>query len=420
MKIILKNVKKLITLLCLILLVTANSSFVCAKSDAPDLTAKAALLFDVKTGKILYNKNENERMYPASTTKIMTAILTLENCNLDDIVTVKTDIDATIPYGYTIVELQVGERFTVEQLMELLMVHSANDVANLLAEHVGGSMEGFISMMNAKVEELNLSDTHFTNPSGIHDDNHYTTARDLATIMEYCIKNEDFRRFSKMSSCNIPATNKHSARAYESTNKLLLSKDPDYYPYIVSGKTGYTTESGGCLVSCADKNNIELLCVVLGSETIDGVSTRYNESKLLYEYGYNNYSMKTILNKDEMVSQITVNNGNSDTKNLDLLANDNIDALIDNDVSIDNLDFKVNLNENIKAPISQGDVLGNVTYNVDDVEYKTDLVASHAVEESKLIYYMIEILVGVALIIIVLLIFLNKKKKKSQGRYYYY
>ena len=144
MKIILKNVKKLITLLCLILLVTANSSFVCAKSDAPDLTAKAALLFDVKTGKILYNKNENERMYPASTTKIMTAILTLENCNLDDIVTVKTDIDATIPYGYTIVELQVGERFTVEQLMELLMVHSANDVANLLAEHVGGSMEGFI------------------------------------------------------------------------------------------------------------------------------------------------------------------------------------------------------------------------------------------------------------------------------------
>ena len=179
-----KFFKKITVLISLILLVFMSTYPVFANTNEPSLTAKSAILIDTKTGKVLYNKNENERMYPASTTKILTAILTLENCNLDDVITVDYNIDATIPYSYTVVELQLGEQFTVRQLLELLMVYSANDVANLLAEHIGGSIEGFAKMMNEKIAELGLSNTHFTNPSGIHDDNHYTTAKDLAIFQQ--------------------------------------------------------------------------------------------------------------------------------------------------------------------------------------------------------------------------------------------
>ncbi len=403
--------KRIITLLCLIIIILLNSSFVFAENNEPNLTAKAAFLVDTKTGKILYNKNETEKMYPASTTKILTAILTLENCNLSDIVTITHDIDATIPYGYTIVELQVGEQFTVEQLLELLMVHSANDVANLLAEHVAGSIESFASMMNTKVYELGLSNTHFTNPSGIHDDNHYTTAKDLASIMQYCIKNDDFRRFSGMASCSLPATNKHAPRSYESTNKLIVPNNPYYCSYVTCGKTGYTTESGQCLVSCSYKNNLELIGVILGGETINGESTRYSESKALYEYGYNNFSIKEILKSNDYITQIKIKNGEINSRDLDLLANSSIEVLLSNAELENDFEYNVNLNDKIKAPIKQGDILGTASYNIDGTEYKTELIASHDVEKSSLLYYMIEILIGIILIFIVYLILSHKKKK---------
>ncbi len=405
--------KKLVILLQLITLIfIINVPLAFAANDEPSLTAKAALLIDTNTGKILYSKNEDKKLYPASTTKILTAILTLENCKLNDVVTVESDIDSTIPYGYTTVELQIGEKFTVEQLLELLMVHSANDVANLLAIHVGGSVESFASMMNTKVYELGLSNTHFTNPSGIHDDNHYTTARDLATIMQYCIKNEDFRRFSGMASCALPATNKHDSRNYESTNKLIVPNDSNYYSYVTCGKTGYTTESGECLVSCAYKNDLEFLCVVLGGDTINGVSTRFSETKSLYEYGYNNFSIKNIINQNDFVKQIKIKNGTINTRDLNLLSNGSINKLLPNSVSVDDLEYNINLNKNISAPIKQDDVLGNISYVIDNEEYKIDLIASHSVEKSHLVFYVMEILIGLALVIVVVLILHNRKKAK--------
>ena len=404
-----KNYKKLIILFCLIILLLSNLSFTFAKTNEPNLTAKSAILLDRKTGKILYNKNENERMYPASTTKILTAILTLENCNLNDVITIDHDITSTIPYGYTIVELQIGEQFTVEQLLQILLVHSANDVANLLAEHIGGSVEGFADMMNKKLKELGLSNTHFTNPSGIHDDNHYTTAKDLASIMEYCIKNKEFVRLSSMPSCNIPATNKHQARIYESTDRLIVPNDSkNYYPYLICGKTGYTDPAGECLVSYAHKDDLELICVVLGGETIDNTPTRYSETKTLYEYGYDNFSVRKIVDSNDFVEQIKVENGSLSTRDLYLLANTSISALLPNSESKDSIETVINLNDNIKAPINQGDILGTVSYKIDGKEYKTELIASH----SYLLYYMIEVFIGIVLVLIVYLIFLNKRKNK--------
>lgn len=416
MKSILKS-KKLIVLFFIMLSILLNSSSVFAASNEPSLISKAAILMDSKSGKILYHKNESEKMYPASTTKILTAILTLENCNLDETITVSYDAVMSIPEGYSSADLQIGEQVTVEQLLQLLLVHSANDAANVLAEHVGGSVESFVSMMNTKVHELGLSHTHFTNAYGLHDDNHYTTAQDLAIIMNYCIKNEDFRRIAGSASCTLPATNKYGTRKYTSTNELIIPNNSNYYPYLTAGKTGYTSQAGDCLVSCSYKDDLELICVVLGGKTINGVSTRFSETKTLYQYGYHNYSVKTLLHANDIVTQTEIQNGTKETKNLNLLASNSIEALLENSVSIDNLPFEINLRESIKAPIEQGNHLGSISYTIDGIQYETDLIASHAVEESKLLSSILQIGIGFLMLLIVYTIFFNRKKKKRKKIY---
>ena len=352
---------KLKKLVLLLFILFAHTSFVFGYSEKPAIQSQAAILIDNKTGKILYSKNENEKMYPASNTKIVTAIVTLENCHLDELVTISYATVMSIPDGYSSASLQIGEQLTIEQLLQLLLVHSANDAANALAEYVGGSVESFVSMMNTKTHELGLSHTHFTNTFGMHDENHYTTAQDLATIMKYCIKNETFRKLSGSASCAISATNKYNTRRYASTNELILPNNKNYYPYLTCGKTGYTSQAGDCLVSCSYKDNLELICVILGGKTIENTSTRFSETKDLYEYGYNNYSIKTLVNTDDVVTQIEIPNATKDTKNLDLLASTSISALLENTLSKEEIPFEIKLKENIKAPIEPFDKLGTIS-----------------------------------------------------------
>lgn len=406
------NWKKLILLLFVGILILLNTSFTFAVSKQPVLISQAAILMDNKTGKILYSKNADEKMYPASTTKIVTAILTLENCNLNDIVTVSYDAVMAIPEGYSSASLQVDEQLTVEQLLQLLLVHSANDSANVLAEYVGGSIESFISMMNTKMNELGLSHTHFTNTFGMHDERHYTTAQDLASIMKYCIQNENFRKLAGSASCAIPTTNKYGPRRYSSTNQLIIPDNSNYYPYLTCGKTGYTSQAGDCLVSCSYKDDLELICVILGGKTVNGISTRFSETKSLYQYGYDNYSLKNLLNANDVITQIEVSNGTKKTKNLDLLASDSIHALLENSISKDELTFDINLKEDIKAPIEQGDNLGSISYVIDEIPYETNLVASHSVEKSRLWEYILEIGIGFFILILIKKIFFDKKRKK--------
>ena len=418
----LKYLKKLIVLLFINILILCSTSCVFATSEEPSLVSQAAILMDYNTGKILYEKNSTEKMYPASTTKIVTAILTLENCNLDEVVTVSYDTVMSIPDGYSSANLQIGEQLTVEQLLQLLLVHSANDAANCLAEHIGGSVESFVSMMNTKLNELGITNTHFTNAFGMHDEEHYTTAQDLAAIMKYCMKNETFRKLAGSASCAIPATNKYGTRRYTSTNELIVPNSSNYYAYLTVGKTGYTSQAGDCLVSCAYKDDLELICVVLGGKTVNGISTRFSETKALYDFAYSNYSMQNVLTQNDIVTQIEVKNGTKETKNLALLAETSISVLLENTVSKDTLDFEINLNENIKAPIIEGDILGSVTYKVDNIEYKTDLIASHNVEKSRLFEILIEIGIGILILFLVYKIFFHRKKEKYRyinykGRY---
>ena len=382
-------------------------------SDEPSVSAGAAILMDNRTNKVLFSKNADERMYPASTTKILTAILAIENGNLNDVVTASHDAVTSIPEGYSIADIQVGEQLTVEQLIEVLLVHSANDAANVLAEYVGGSIDSFVSMMNTKLNELGLDGSHFTNAYGLHEENHYTTATDLAKLMQYCIKNNDFRRYAGMASCAIPATNMHDSRLYTSTNFLVIPESEYYAPYITVGKTGFTSQAGDCLVTVGYNNDLELICVVLGCPTS---RDRFNDIKSIYNYGYENFSLKDVVNENDVVTQIEVKNATKDTKQLDVLSSETIPALVNNTDDIENIEPNINLNSEISAPIMQGDRIGTVTYTVNGVEYTTDLIASHDVEALNIPIYLI-IAFGIFIVLFVIyMIFYhvpkNYRKKK--------
>ena len=365
-------------------------------NSGPDINAESALLIDNKTNKVLYSKDMNRKMFPASTTKILTAILVLENHSLDEKVTASYNAVMTIPSGYSTASIQIDEVLTVEQLLELLLVHSANDAANVLAEYTGGSIDSFVAMMNTKINELGLSDTHFTNPYGLQDNNHYTTAHDLAIIMQYCLKNDDFRKIAGQASCAIPSTNKSEPRKYSSTNELLIAGNSNYYPNLIAGKTGYTSEAGECLVSAAYNDNLELVGVILNS------NSRFKDTRSLYNYGYTNFSIKNIVNEKDIITNVEVKNATKDTKNLNLLVSEDIPVLANNSDDLSKIEPQITLNSDIKAPIEDGQVLGKVSYSVNGITYSTDLIAANNVEKSNFVLYC---LYGLGILILILIIY---------------
>ena len=248
----------------------------------------SCLLMEISTGKILYEKNTNEKMYPASTTKLMTAILAVEKCQLTDIATVKSSAVSNIPEGYTSAYLREGEQFSIEQLLRVLLIPSANDAANVIAEHIGGSISSFAEMMNQKAKELGCKNTNFTNPSGIHDENHYSTSYDLAIIGQYALKNKTIADICNSTYCELPSTQIYNGntRFFYTTNSLLVPyQSPDYYYEYATGlKTGYTDFAKDCIVATATKDGITLLAVILGAKnTSSGYSERFLDCHTLFE-----------------------------------------------------------------------------------------------------------------------------------------
>ena len=401
------RLKKFFTLIITILFISMHT--VCFALNGDQLYAQSAILIDTNTGKVLFEKNMDQKMFPASTTKIMTAILTIENSNLDDIVTVNYNAISSIPSGYSTAELITDEEITVKQLLEVLLVHSANDAANVLGMHVGGSIESFVSMMNSKAQELGCTNTHFTNTYGLHDENHYTTARDLAIIAKYCMQNSSFRHFVSQPSCQIAPTNKHIARSFNNTNDLINTSSKYYYKYAIGIKTGYTKEAGNCLISASKKDNFETIAVVLNTGTVHG--RRYEDSQKLFKYCFDNFDIKKIANKGDVITQTTVFNGTKDTKQLDLILSKDVNALSMLSEENNNITPTINIDKNISAPIAEGSVLGSVTYNILNTEYSVDLVASHDVQKSNLPIIIIRISI-VLIILILLTVLISKIMKK--------
>lgn len=390
---------------------------------AIDINSPYAIVVDTKTGKIIYEKNAYEKRYPASTTKVMTAILILENCNLNDKVICGYDAIVSVPVGYTTASLQVGEEVSVKDLLYMLLIISANDAANVLAEYAAGSIENFAKMMNDKATELGCQNTNFVNPSGIHDKNHYSTAYDLSLIARYAMKNEKFREIVKTTTFTVEPTNKYNARAYTTINELLImnnAEKPDnyYYEYATGIKTGYTDVAKNCLIASAYKDNIELIIVILGAlQTPEGVSQRYVDTKALFNYAFDAYTTKKIREKGSSYQKIVIPNASRSTRNLNLVLENDITVLVKKENANRTLLPEVSINQNLQAPIEAGTVVGTISYTAEDITYTTNLLAANDVKEETQLNIFLKLL----LLIIVLLIFIkingiNKKKNRKRKR----
>lgn len=383
------------------------------------------LLMESSTGKIIYEKDAYEKVYPASTTKIMTAILTLENCNLTDIATASHEAIYSVPVGYSHAYLKEGEELTIEQLLNVLLIPSANDAANVLAEHIAGSVSSFATMMNTKALEIGCKNTHFVNANGIHNENHYTTAYDLALIGRYAMQNDTFRKIVSTTKYTLPATNKFSepTRYFKTTNELLIPDDRDsvdnyYYKYTTGIKTGYTNAAGNCIVASAKKDDIEYIVVILGAEKLEnGLSERFLDCKTLFDYAFENYKTYTINEENSILKQVDVSNASLATRHLDLVVQDTITLLLKKDTNISNITPKIELSSNLEAPIQKNSVVGTITYDVDGNTYTSNLLAGKDVEESNFFTTFLTILsILFVLFLLNKLMKTNKKKKKRKSK----
>lgn len=365
--------KKVIALiLAIIFLIPAIPAY----AAGPVVTAPSAILIDAKSGKILYEKNANAKMYPASTTKVMTGILAVEYGKFDEVVTVGVNPSTKIERGSSQISLVPGEQLTMEQLLYGLMLESANDAAIAIAEQISGSVPEFAALMNAKAKALGATNTNFVNPNGLHDDNHYTTAHDLAMIAKYGMTLPKFREVVSTVKYTIPQTNKQPARDYITNGNKLIWKTADKYryEYATGIKTGYTTKSKHCLVGGAKKGDVELISVIMGAEG----SNMYTDTTSLFDYGFANYQNVDLVKKDQIVTTASVKG--SDEK-FNLLAADNFTTLLGNDER-DKVKSDITVKENLEKPIKKGEVLGTVTYKLDDKELgKVDLLSSVELEK---------------------------------------
>ena len=278
--------------------------------DAPETLSPSVILMEESTGTILYEKNMDEAHYPASITKIMTTLLALENGNLSDMVTFSDDaINNTEGSG---IARDYGEQRTLEQCLYGVMLESANECAYAVAEHVGGTVENFVDMMNAKAKELGCTNTHFANPHGLQDENHYTTAHDMALIAQAAYQNETFRIIIGTKMYTIPPTNKHAEETvlrnhhdmlctYHNANRKYL------YPYCVGGKTGYTATANSTLVTYAEKDGMTLICVVMNTQS----PNQFIDTVNLFDYAFDNFQVLNVAENDTNYSaETTVDNGN--------------------------------------------------------------------------------------------------------------
>ncbi len=255
---------------------------------APDLVSNAAIVMDAASGQVLYEKNSQEKKYPASITKILTVLIALEhNVDFNATVTMSENAIWGVERDSTLIGLDVGEQVTVKDLVYATMVKSANECAYALAEYVAGDIESFAKLMNERAAEIGCQNTHFVTPNGLHDDDHYTTAYDMALITKEALKNETFREIAGTLNYTVPATNlADETRFLWNGNKMINPAEPYYYEYCEGGKTGYTSKANNTLMTYAKKDGLELICVVLDC---DGAKYAYSDSKALYNYCYNNY-----------------------------------------------------------------------------------------------------------------------------------
>ena len=263
--------------------------------QASDISSTAAIVMETSTNTVLYSKNADQALYPAGAVKVMTCLMALENSSLDDQVTMTATGVSGVTDGGANISAQLDEVFTMEQCLYAIMVASANDIALQVAEHISGSVEDFVAAMNTRAQELGCTNTVFTNPTGLPDENQHTTAHDMALIMEAAMANDTFRTIAQTTSYTIPATNVSGGdRVLTNNFTMINSSSNSYYEPCIGGKEGYTEASGSTLVCEASKNNMKLVCVVLNGAS--GVTD--DEAIALLNYGFDNFTPLTLPDDD--------------------------------------------------------------------------------------------------------------------------
>lgn len=404
-----------------IFLISINKSYA---QELP-LFAESAIAMEASTGEVLYEKNAGQKIYPASTTKLWTAHLVMKNIeDLNKIVTVKSDLSWVEP---TSMYLKVGESFTVRELLEVMMLKSANDVAVLLAMEVSGSVEEFTKLMNEEAKRIGCTNTNFINPNGLPDENHYSTAYDMALISRECIRNEELLKITSKDEIRLPANEYYPyERIYKNSNKFIVGGGTmsykgdivDYKYDIVDGlKTGYTSVAGRCLLATAKVDDTRIITGVFNSKGNDV----YTDSRMLIDYSLSNYKTKTILDNEEISEKLEkkfflskegkvkgyLKNNYSilENKNLIMSRNKNVE---------DNYTYKVNMNDDIKLPISKNDIIGEVEiYNNNEKVETLSVYALNGVNPVFDLEQKILLTVGIGLIVI---ISIRKIKRKNENR----
>ena len=400
----------------------ANIEFKYNKDEQKDLSnnisigCKAVYIAEPTTGKIIYEKNAHQKMFPASTTKILTALMAMEKCKMTDTAVVSQHAIDMVPEGYSNASLQVGEEHTIKDLLYALLLPSANEAANVLAEHISGSIEAFSELCNTRAKELGCETLHFTNANGLHDENHYCSAYDLYLIAKECQKYEIFNEIVKTKNYSLPSTQKYAGtRIIKNTNELLFS-GTYYYSYCTGIKTGHTTPAGECLVASSSNNNLNLISVVLGGKEKNshGLNERFYDTKNLFEFTYNNYSNKKIAQYGDVVASINVGKATNETKMLDAIVDTDISTIVPNEIEKNNIKGTISINENIVAPIKENQVLGKIDYYADGLVYTTNIIASHKVEKLPFFRYNIIVLIvlGATFMVLIIILKISKKNKK--------
>lgn len=357
------------------------------KSPKISIDAGASILVNAETGEIIHAENEKEKKFPASTTKIMTALLVLEKCNLSDVVTMQDEDFTDVKNGASNAGLKVGEKITVENLLYCLLLPSGNEAANALARVTGGSLDEFVQMMNDRAKELGCVNTHFANPNGLHDDNHYSCAYDLCLIAQQAMQNSTFATIVNTAQKKLPATNMNAERIIYTTNQLILSSYSSiYYDNCYGIKTGHTSQAGYCLVSYAKQSGYTYYSVVLGAKAGSEYAGSFTETKRLFEWAFDNFRLKTATEAGSAVTECPVRLGRG-TDHVTLVTAEDVSVLIPNDAEVSDLEVNISTQDSYDAPIAQGDKLGTVTYSYQGMECATaDLVALSEVQRSTILY----------------------------------
>lgn len=292
---------------------TIDTNSIEAWPQGPQIYAESAIVMEASTGTILYNKDMDMVNYPASITKIMTALVTLEHCSLDEIVTYSYYATHSIGADSSTIGTTEDEELTVEESLYALMLMSANECGNGLAEHVSGSIDAFVELMNQKAAELGCTNTHFVNPHGLHDDNHYTSAHDMALITQAALQNEDFVRISGTDRYQMRATNKDDEITYMTNHHKMIAPYKSDSRFlddtVISGKTGYTSNAKNTLVTVAERNGMTLIVVTMRTaSTAETGIPMYTDTALLLDYASENFSRVSVADNETKFSLSKTNN----------------------------------------------------------------------------------------------------------------